>query len=337
MDFDRPNPADHPGFFLHLGDVVYNTQYYTPESKKRMYQPQFYEPYGKYPGKILAIPGNHDSNPQEDPMSINAFQDNFCVAPPENEQELQALLTAINRPPMYQPGVYYRLDTPFVQILALFSNGGEKEGVIKGHATWNHQWDFLVDQLKEIKATRDANPGGRRALLLAVHHPPFSGGGGHTGSSQMRQELDEAFTKARLQPDAILSGHAHLYERFTREISINRKLMRVPYIVAGCGGHGITPLKPKENRKPVQHPLKSKSGDHILRQYFNGFGHLNITVTPHELRIDLIGTKTETQEPVDSVTVKLAANFEDNIISHETPFFVHPALGEQETAHTRKS
>src|ERR1043166_5766300 len=64
MDFHRPNPVDQPAFFLHLGDVVYNTQYYTPESKTKMYQPQFYEPYGSYPGKILAIPGNHDSNPQ---------------------------------------------------------------------------------------------------------------------------------------------------------------------------------------------------------------------------------------------------------------------------------
>jgi hypothetical protein len=73
MDLHRPNPADQPAFFFHLGDVIYNHQYSLPESKANMYQPQFYVPYEHYAAKILAIPGNHDSNPQEDPKSIDVF------------------------------------------------------------------------------------------------------------------------------------------------------------------------------------------------------------------------------------------------------------------------
>ena len=161
----------------------------------------------------------------------------------------------------------------------------------------------------------------------------------------MLADLDEAFHKGGVYPDAILSGHSHVYERFTREAPVGKKAMEVPYIVAGNGGHGITPMKTKHDRKPIQTPLPGKptregngtSGDHILQQYFNGFGHLMITVTPRVLTIDLIGTRTETSTPVDSVTVQLAENFVQNRIISQTPPFDHPATGEQELAHTSKS
>jgi hypothetical protein len=332
MDFHRPNPADHPAFFLHLGDVIYNLVFGEVESKSKMYLPQFYRPYSEYPGKILAIPGNHDSDPEEDPQSINAFQGNFCAPPPRSQEELTHVLQSPKRTPMYQPGVYYRLDAPYVQILALFSNGGEHEGVIKGGIAGDEQWNFLIEQLKEIKSARDQ--GERKALVIAVHHPPLSGGGGHTGSGRMLEDLDAAFKETAVQPDAILSGHAHNYQRFTREISSHGKTVQVPYIVAGCGGHNITPLKPHSDRKPVRTPLRGRPvgtshSDNSLRQYFNGFGHLLVTVSNKVLTIDLIGTKTQTNVPVDSVTVDLASK----TITAETPAFDHPAKGEQETMH----
>src|SRR5690348_12838573 len=89
---------------------------------------------------------NHDSNPQEDPKSIDAFEDNFCAPLPQTQNELTRVLQSPKRTPLYQPGVYFRLDAPFVQILALFSNGGEQEGVIKGGIIGNDQWNFLVGQ-----------------------------------------------------------------------------------------------------------------------------------------------------------------------------------------------
>jgi hypothetical protein len=332
MDFHRPNPADHPAFFLHLGDVIYNEVFGEVESKRRMYQPQFYSPYADYPGKILAIPGNHDSNPEEDPESIEAFQENFCAPPPRTQVELTRVLQSPRRTPMYQPGVFFRLDAPFAQILALFSNGGEHEGVIKGGVVGDDQWNFLVEQLKQVKDAREH--GQRRALLVAVHHPPYSGGGGHAGSTQMLKDLDAAFKAVGVAPDAVLSGHAHNYQRFTRVFPFKGKAMQVPYIVAGNGGHNITPLKTGFDRKPVRTPLRGApdaggASDHSLRQYFNGFGHVVLTITKRVLTIDLIGTKTQTDEPVDSVTVDLASN----TITYETPPLDHPARGEQETRH----
>jgi len=70
-----------------------------------------------------------------------------------------------------------------------------------------------------------------------------------------------------------------------------------------------------------------------LRQYFNGFGHLIVTVTNRVLTIDLVGTKTRTHQAVDSVTVDL----ESSTITHETPPVSHPANGEEQHAvHTPK-
>jgi hypothetical protein len=332
MDFHRPNPADRPAFFFHLGDVIYNLVFGQVESKSAMYRPQFYSPYSDYPGKILAIAGNHDSNPEEDAKSIDAFQANFCAPLPQTEAQRTQIIQSPKRSPMYQPGVYFRLDAPFVQILALFSNGGEHEGVIRGPIVGDDQWHFLAAQLKQIKDAR--HDGQRQAFLLAVHHPPFSGGGGHSGSGQMLKDLDVAFKTAGIAPDAVLSGHAHNYQRFTRTVTVNEKTMQVPYIVAGNGGHNITPLKPDFNRQSVTTPLRGApvegdASEHSLRQYFNGFGHVIVTVTSRVLTLDLIGTKTQSSSPVDSVTVDLTSN----TITHETVPFEHPANGEQETRH----
>jgi len=44
----------NPAFLFHLGDIIYGPD------KQAHYGDRFYRPYGHYPGKIIAIPGNHD-------------------------------------------------------------------------------------------------------------------------------------------------------------------------------------------------------------------------------------------------------------------------------------
>ena len=53
-DFKVGSDALNPAFLFHLGDVIYGT------NKTEHYGERFYRPYKNYPGKILAIPGNHD-------------------------------------------------------------------------------------------------------------------------------------------------------------------------------------------------------------------------------------------------------------------------------------
>jgi calcineurin-like phosphoesterase family protein len=316
LDYHKPNPADHPAFFLHLGDVCYSDFHGAGSTKAGLYKPQFYLPYADYPGKILAIPGNHDSNPEEDPKSIEAFEANFC-APPTAVAD-----AASNREPMHQPGVYFLLEAPFVRILGLFSNGGETQGVITGPVTGDSQKNFLIAQLKQIKKKRAA--GDTSALLLAVHHPPYSGGG-HTGSKQMSNDFDDAFRQAGLAPDAVLSGHAHNYQRFTRKFSLGAIAMDIPYIVAGGGGHGITPVKPRQDRSFVMTPLVDVSGESSLQQYYNGFGYVMVTVTQRVLTIDFYPVHPQPAAvPLDSVTLSLRTH----TITNETRPLEHPLSGE---------
>ena len=235
---------------------------------------------------------------------------------------------------MYQPGAYFTLVAPFVDIICLFSNGMESgfgaicsnENVPTSDVIGNVQYDFLVNQLKAIARTRAA--GERKALIVAVHHPPYSGGG-NAGSGFMLNDLDRAFEAGGVGPDAVISGHSHNYQRFHRVDSAGRE---VAYIVAGNGGHApIGKLKLSRDRTPVRLPLHGAprpghpDDKHALYQYFNGYGYLSIVVTKDILRIDFMGAYVQSRDPVDSVTVDLNKS---EIISQTKPFD-HPALGEE--------
>src|ERR1700730_15478788 len=58
----------------------------------------------------------------------------------------------------------------------------------------------------------------------------------HGGSTGLQQDLDTCCQEAGLWPDAVLSGHAHLYQRFTRMIHARE----TPYVVSGSGGFAAT-------------------------------------------------------------------------------------------------
>ena len=117
---------------------------------------------------------------------------------------------------MTQPGVYFTLDAPFVSIIGLYSNvmdtGG---GVISsqgGHFPLvDDQLVFLKSELARLKPDRQA---GKRAIIIAVHHPPLSVDAKTGGSGGLMQDIDSCCKAAGLWPDAVLSAHAHLYQRF---------------------------------------------------------------------------------------------------------------------------
>ena len=186
----RPDAGGlNPAFLLHLGDVVYGP------NKADHYGERFYRPYRHYPGKIIAIPGNHDgeANVAADNPSLSAYLANFCsrsaVVPPH------ASGSGIFRETMTQPGVYWMLDAPFVRVIGLYSNRLENPGFLEGDGGTNElQLGWLHETLKKIKA---APP---KALVLATHHPPFSSGG-HSGSTEMLQSVDKVCNETGLLPD----------------------------------------------------------------------------------------------------------------------------------------
>ncbi|HEX4305133.1 MAG TPA: metallophosphoesterase, partial [Solirubrobacterales bacterium] len=221
-----------PAFFFHLGDVVYNF------GEGQYYYDQFYEPFREYDRPIFAIPGNHDGmvfGPSPDTPSVaslTAFLRNFCAAGPGPAEDAGGLM----RSTMNQPGVYFTLDAPFVSIVGLYTNVLDGPGVLSSQG--NHyplgdeQLTFLKGELERLKPEREALD---RAVIVACHHPPASVSE-HSGSEGLDNDLDQVFKEAGLFPDAVLSGHAHLYQRYTRKYGERE----IPYVVAGAGGFSET-------------------------------------------------------------------------------------------------
>jgi len=283
-----------PAFFFNLGDLIYNF------GEGQYYYDQFYEPFREYDRPIFAIPGNHDgmvfgaSSSAPQVPTLAAFLTNFCAPEPGPSPDAGGLVRSV----MTQPGVYFTLDAPFVSIIGLYSNVLDSgAGVISSQK--NHfplvddQLTFLQNELKRLKPDRDA---GKRAVLLAVHHPPLSADARHGGSSGELADIDACCKAAGLWPDAVLSGHAHLYQRFTRVVQGKE----TPYVVAGSGGFSATSPFGGLPNAPV------KVGDHTLVvNPIVEFGYLTVTTDAKTLTITF---KTATNQQVmqrDSVTVDL--------------------------------
>lgn len=291
-------------FWYHLGDVVY---YFGEE---QYYFSQFYDPYRNYDAPIFAVPGNHDGAiyTGEATKSLAPFIANFCTSQPTRSTDSQGAV----RTTMDQPGVYFTLNAPFVKFIGLYSNTSEggTEGVIANSKVGNAQLTFLKQQLAAAKAERDKNQG--RALVIVTHHPPFTGSPTHVPSPAMLKQIDDACEAAGIQPDLYLSGHAHLYERYTR--TVGKK--QIPYLVAGMGGYYNLPgLKPPNRRPPSQTTPQSgtdASGNPLRLDVYNDntFGFLRLTVSPTSIAgvfvtVDPPSGKTGVG---DSFTVNLQAN-----------------------------
>ena len=279
-DYDVNAPEKSPAFFFHLGDVIYG-------QSQGSYLDQFYRPYMHYPGKIIAIPGNHDGDFDS---KMADFQKYFCA----NSQTVPPIANTILRQTMTQPGVFWFLDAPFVQIVGLYSNSAENPGFISGPQIGQKQKDWLVATLKAVKKSRDA--GTRKALLMGTHHPPFSAGG-HSGSAEMLKDIDDACNQAKVMPDAFFSGHAHSIQRYTRTVPFGGQNLKIPYIVSGCGGHG---------GQVVDKNVGAVQGDHKYEVGYPGWGYTRADITKDTLSITSYGLEPGGLKQVDTYSANLA-------------------------------
>jgi len=270
QDFTRSDGAAPPSFFYHLGDVVY---YYGASGE---YFNQFYDPYVHYPAPVFAITGNHDMDvdPTNPAPPLEAFMRNFCAPKPQITPDAGE----VTRDAMTQPNAYWTLDTPYATIVGLCTNVPEGGVVQNDQATW------FQKELQDAPADK--------ALIVALHHPTYSADAHHGGSLAMVQLLDNSMKVAKRIPDAVLMGHVHNYQRFTRQLDKRD----IPYIVAGAGGywhlHSMSPLL-KGIQRPVQIPgqpltLESWAADH--------HGFLRIEVNDQTLK----GEYYEAPRPQDS-------------------------------------
>jgi hypothetical protein len=187
------------------------------------YYSQFYEPFRAYPAPIFAIPGNHDGITYDDSMvSLDAFQKAFCADKPKRWPGSGGIL----RTSMIQPGVFFTLDAPLVSIIGLYSNCAESLGWLD-----EQQLLFLYKELVRLQALRKEDG---RAVILAIHHCPRWFPGERTPDATSAA-IDRACQQAYFWPDAVICGHAHLYQRVVRQDGGRD----VPYIITGAGGYGL--------------------------------------------------------------------------------------------------
>ena len=203
------------------------------------------------------------------------------------------------RSTMTQPGVYFTLDAPFVSIVGLYTNVLEGPGVISSHGRRypisDEQIQFLTAELERLRPAREA---GERAVIVACHHPPASVDAKHGGTTGLSDDIDGAARAAGLWPDAVLSGHAHLYQRYTRKVEGRE----IPYVVAGSGGFAATP--PKTSFPPTGITVGEYT---LVKPPIVAFGYLlvEVDVGTQRLRIEF---RSNPAAPHDAVTVNLRRN-----------------------------
>ena len=264
-DYEAQPEGKTPAFFYHLGDVVYFA------GDIDAYGENFYETYNEYPGLIVAIPGNHDcqpDDPQDGPVDPNkvpldGFVQNFMSKDPS---KLGSLKTSSSRTQMDLPNVYWTFTTPFATIIGLFSNVSETEA------------ELHPDQIAWFKGElAAADP--KLALIVAIHHPPFSGDTEHSGSSVAEKVLFESFAATGRYPHLILSGHVHNYQRFTVKQAGAKGDIAIPCVVAGAGGYTKLGKLHKVHSKYPTVPFEV-SETLTLEQYDqDNFGFLRLEVS----------------------------------------------------------
>ncbi|MGO9834155.1 MAG: DUF2278 family protein [Polyangiaceae bacterium] len=280
----RNAQASPPAFLFHVGDVVY---YY---GEGPYYYGQFFEPFRSYPAPIFAIPGNHDGVTYSATMvSLQAFQATFCASSPGPAE----WAAGIKRSTITQPGVYFTLDAPLVSIIGLYSNCSESIGWLD-----EQQLLFLYHELVRLKALRQKEG---RAVILAIHHCPrwFPG---QKPADSTSTAIDNACAQAQFWPDAVVCGHAHIYQRIVRQ-SGGRD---VPYIITGAGGYGLN--AGQALAKNYTKTLPSK-----LTRLLVEYGYVRATVSKPSkgaptLRFEYNSTSQTTNEPDDVCVVNLTTN-----------------------------
>jgi hypothetical protein len=294
-DINSAHPEQGPAFLLNLGDIVYGP------NKKAEYANRFYRPNENYHNLIFGIPGNHDGEVRSnvDAPSLSAYLDNFCQPPGQQPSMAKSFGCVMPN----QPGAYWYLNCPFVDIIGLYSNTGENYGAIAYPDIQDNdqQKTWLTDTLNAIKKQ---NRGAIRALLLAVHHPPYAsglqeGGFGHPGNPDMLKDLDDCCKQAGIWPHAVLSAHSHNYQRYMRTTDVDGNNRVIPYFVVGTGGIAT---------QNIPAPIGAKSADGSVRfsNAIESYGFLTTSVSTDQITFTYTAAVDTHRNIFETVTMDLA-------------------------------
>jgi hypothetical protein len=119
----------------------------------------------------------------------------------------------------------------------------------------------------------------------------------------MLQDLDTAATSAGFWPHAVLSGHTHNYQRYTRTVAG----LTIPYIVAGMGGHDLVAMRTASGGGALRTPVTVDSTLTLESYDDTHYGYLRVVVGATSLTIEFHPAEDgdTTKTPDDVVTVNL--------------------------------
>ena len=305
-DFNEADVSLIPQFHFLLGDIVYSF------GETKYYYDQFYEPFRDYAAPIFAAAGNHDGMlaPDTHEAALSAYRRNFCsetfISLPE--------AGGLSRTAQIQPGVFFTLEAPFVRIIAMYSNCLEDPGYINSPEIGDSQLVYLEAALNRVKTQKYTG-----ALLFATHHPTYAGGGRHGGSPEMQAQIDKICMKTGVWPHAVLAGHAHSQQRFTRT---RKDGSQIPYVICGNTGHNVQLLRrsgPPTRVPQVLQPASATADQVVFESYDDtNYGYLRIIASTKQLRIEYHPSADgrTSKTPDDSVTVDLATR---KIVHYNAP------------------
>src|SRR5580693_1295910 len=126
----------------------------------------------------------------------------------------------------------------------------------------------------------------------------------------MLAAIDAACQTAGIWPDLVLSGHAHLYERYTRVMKADGR--QIPYLVAGNGGYFnlSKPVTGKNGALPQPGAVGNDGkGNQLTLIAYNDnvFGFLRLTVSAKSIQCQSLGVDetTRTASVMDQFTLDL--------------------------------
>jgi tartrate-resistant acid phosphatase type 5 len=154
---------------------------------------------------------------------------------------------------------YYTFTQGPVQFFAIDSDGNEPDGIL----STSTQAKWLQAQLAASTATYK---------LVYFHHPPYTS---HASS----EEFEARWPYQAWGATAVLTGHAHNYERLIEDNNF-------PYFVNGVGGRGLDPFDTIETGSQVR--------------YNADFGAMLVNADQNQMQFQFI---TRTGDVIDTYTI----------------------------------
>jgi hypothetical protein len=109
--------------------------------------------------------------------------------------------------------------------------------------------------------------------------------------------MDNCCTAANVWPDAVLSAHAHNYQRYMRTHTLGNTQRVVPYVIAGGGGIAS---------QPAPSPVGVMQGDVRYENGLEGYGYLTVTVSKKQLTLAYTATVADHRNGFETVKMLLA-------------------------------